>query len=435
MRQMKDSKIDWVGCIPEEWNLHPVKYAFSEIRTKNTDGVVSNALKFFNGTIIPKSNFDAETDEYVAETITNYTIVDPDTIMINGLNLNYDLKSLRVGLVKEKGIITSAYLALKPDKLKISPRYATYLFKGYESKMAFHNMGEGIRKTLGFKEFKKQPVLFPNMNEQIKIADFLDCQCAHIETIIERTKTSIEEYRKLRQTVITQAITKGIRGDRTMKQSNIAWIGEIPEEWDIAKIKIGVSKVGSGKTPLGGAEIYSKEGVLFLRSQNIYDTGLNLDDPTYISQEIDDEMKNTRVYPNDVLLNITGGSIGRCCIFPTTLKCANVNQHVSIIRVIETVFTPEYMKYYWNSSIGKLSIALYQTGGNREGMSAEAIKNSPIMVLPILEQKEITSYLDKKCAEIDTLITKKELFLTELENYKKSMVFEYEKNKKEVPSA
>ena len=435
MRQMKDSKIDWVGCIPEEWNLHPVKYAFSEIRTKNTDGVVSNALKFFNGTIIPKSNFDAETDEYVAETITNYTIVDPDTIMINGLNLNYDLKSLRVGLVKEKGIITSAYLALKPDKLKISPRYATYLFKGYESKMAFHNMGEGIRKTLGFKEFKKQPVLFPNMNEQIKIADFLDCQCAHIETIIERTKTSIEEYRKLRQTVITQAITKGIRGDRTMKQSNIAWIGEIPEEWDIAKIKIGVSKVGSGKTPLGGAEIYSKEGVLFLRSQNIYDTGLNLDDPTYISQEIDDEMKNTRVYPNDVLLNITGGSIGRCCIFPTTLKCANVNQHVSIIRVIETVFTPEYMKYYWNSSIGKLSIALYQTGGNREGMSAEAIKNSPIMVLPILEQKEITSYLDKKCAEIDTLITKKELFLTELENYKKSMVFEYATGKKEVPSA
>ena len=99
MKQMKDSGIDWVGCIPEEWNVHPVKYAFSEIKNKNTDGIVRNALKFFNGTIIPKSNFDAETDEYVAETITNYTIVDPETIMINGLNLNYDLKSLRVGLV------------------------------------------------------------------------------------------------------------------------------------------------------------------------------------------------------------------------------------------------------------------------------------------------------------------------------------------------
>ena len=300
--------------------------------------------------------------------------------------------------------------------------------------MAFHNMGEGIRKTLGFKEFKKQPVLFPNMNEQIKIVDYLDCQCAHIETTIERIKASIEEYKKLRQAVITQAVTKGVRGDRTMKDSGIEWIGEIPEEWDIAKIKIGVSKVGSGKTPLGGAETYSSEGVLFLRSQNIYDTGLNLDDPTYISQEIDEEMKNTRVYPNDVLLNITGGSIGRCCIFPTTLKCANVNQHVSIIRVIEAVFTPDYMKYYWNSYVGKLSIALYQTGGNREGMSAEAIKNSPIMVLPVSEQKEITSYLDQKCAEIDALISKKELFLLELEDYQKALIYEYATGKKELTS-
>ncbi len=169
-------------------------------------------------------------------------------------------------------------------------------------------------------------------------------------------------------------------------------------------------------------QTYASEGILFLRSQNVYDTGLNLDEPTFITEEIDEEMKNTRVQPNDVLLNITGGSIGRCCIFPPELKTANVNQHVSIIRVINTVFTPEYMHHYWNSTIGKMSIALYQTGGNREGMSADAIKNSPIMIMPIDEQQEIAAYLDKKCAEIDALITKKETFLTELEDYKKSLI-------------
>ena len=173
-REMKDSGIAWIGKIPKEWSVFPALYAFSEIRTKNTDGKISNALKFYNGTIIPKANFDADSDDYVADTITNYTIVNPNTIMINGLNLNYDLKSLRVGLVKEPGVITSAYLALWPDTNKILPQYATYLFKGYETKMAFHNMGAGIRKTLGFKEFKRQPVLLPDMIEQQRIAAFLD---------------------------------------------------------------------------------------------------------------------------------------------------------------------------------------------------------------------------------------------------------------------
>lgn len=180
------------------------------------------------------------------------------------------------------------------------------------------------------------------------------------------------------------------------------------------KIKIGVTKVGSGKTPHGGAESYAEEGILFLRSQNIYDTGLQIDEPTYISPEIDEQMKGTRVYAGDVLLNITGGSIGRCCIYPDRLEHANVNQHVSIIRVNEKIFLKEYIHYYWLSKIGKTSIDLYQTGGNREGMSADAIKSSPIMVMPLDEQKEIVEFLDRKCTEIDNLITKKEKYLAEI---------------------
>jgi type I restriction enzyme S subunit len=111
---MKDSGIEWIGEIPENWKVVPIKIAFSEVKTKNTDGAVTNALKFKFGEIVPKTNFDSETDDYVADTILNYTIVEPRMIMINGLNLNYDFKTLRTGLVKEKGIITSAYLALKP---------------------------------------------------------------------------------------------------------------------------------------------------------------------------------------------------------------------------------------------------------------------------------------------------------------------------------
>lgn len=201
-----------------------------------------------------------------------------------------------------------------------------------------------------------------------------------------------------------------------MKDSGIPWIGEIPADWSIVKIKAGVHKVGSGKTPSGGATSYADEGVLFLRSQNVYDTGLELSNPTYITPEVDEEMKGTRVFPNDVLLNITGGSIGRCCIFPETLETANVNQHVSIIRVNKNVFLPEFMHYYWISPLGSMAISLYQTGGNREGMSAEAIKNTPIILMPLVEQKLICKVLDAKCAEIDAVLDKTR---TSIEEYKK----------------
>lgn len=209
---------------------------------------------------------------------------------------------------------------------------------------------------------------------------------------------------------------------RKMKDSGVEWIGDIPEDWEISKIKYGVEKVGSGKTPRGGAETYPEQGILFLRSQNIYDTGINLESPTYISEETDENMKNTRVFPDDVLLNITGGSIGRCCIFPQELKRANVNQHVSIIRVNKDVFTPEYVHYFWICSLGKNAIDLYQTGGNREGMSADAIKNTFIPYIPIEKQRKITSYLDKACRSIDTGIEKTKETIDTYKSLKQSLI-------------
>ena len=211
---------------------------------------------------------------------------------------------------------------------------------------------------------------------------------------------------------------------RKMKDSGIEWIGEIPSDWDVFKIKYGVVKVGSGKTPRGGADIYADSGVLFLRSQNIYDVGVVTESPIFITEKIDEEMKNTRVLPNDVLLNITGGSIGRCCIFPEKLGKANVNQHVSIIRVNPEIFTAEYMHYFWICTLGKNAIGLYQTGGNREGMSVEAIKNTDIPMISIVEQKKITNYLDKKCTEIDTVINKTRISIEEYKKLKQAIITE-----------
>ena len=209
---------------------------------------------------------------------------------------------------------------------------------------------------------------------------------------------------------------------RKMKDSVIEWIGEIPEGWEIVKIKYGVTKVGSGKTPSGGAEVYTDCGVLFLRSQNIYDCSLVLDNPSYISYETDLTMKSTRILPNDILLNITGASIGRCCVVPETLGPANVNQHVCIIRTNPEFFLPKFMQYFWVSHLGRYAISLFQTGGNREGLSFDAIRNTPIPYISIPEQSKIITYLDSECSRIDVMLSKTRSSIEEYKKLKQAVI-------------
>lgn len=198
-REMKDSGVEWIGEIPEDWETHKIKFGFSEVNYKNTDGSIKNALKFRYGTIVCKENFDADTEEYVADTILNYNVIKPGDIMINGLNLNFDFVNIRSAIVE--------------------------------------NMGIGMRKTLAFKEFKNQPCIFLSPAEQQQIVHFLDRKCTAIDTAIEKTKKSIEKLEEYKKAVITKAVTKGTDPNAKMKDSGVEWIGEIPEGWKGIKTK------------------------------------------------------------------------------------------------------------------------------------------------------------------------------------------------------
>lgn len=429
--EMKDTGIEWIGIIPSSWTIFPANGVFSEVKEKNMDLKLTNAFSFKYGEIVDKKQV-GDVDNNLKETLSSYTIVRKNTIMINGLNLNYDFVSQRVAIVNESGVITSAYLAIQPDENKINPRFVLYLLKSYDYQQVFHGLGSGIRKTLKYQDFKKIMIVAPTLSEQQVIADYLDETCSRIDEIIAEAKASIDEYENLRQSIIYEILTKGPDDNVEMKDSGVEWIGKVPSHWMIGKVKYGTTKVGSGKTPKGGAEVYMTSGVMFLRSQNIYNDGLRLDNPYYISEEIDEEMKNTRVQKNDVLLNITGGSIGRCCIFDGSIPNANVNQHVCIIRVNSSVFLPEYMHLFWISPIGQISIKSYQTGGNREGMSAEAIKNTPIPIIPIGEQRRIVDLIKPKIDDFNSLITEKESLIKDLESYKKSLIYEVVTGKRRV---
>lgn len=430
-RKMKDSGIEWIGEIPEGWSKNKVIRLFDIIGSGTTPKNITSdfpVVNWIQSGDITGSFMPACKNVISATLLSQYSAlkVYPAPFIIIAM-YGASVGNASISLID--GCVNQACCVLSSPSCNL--HYAFYVIKSAQSYLVRKAVGGG-QPNISQETIKQLWLPLPPLSTQDIIVRNLDATCSKIDDLLTSVHASIEEYKKLKQAVITQAVTKGVRGEREMKDSKVEWIGKIPREWNITKIKSGVTKIGSGKTPSGGAETYTDSGVIFLRSQNVYDCTLNLESPTYISPEVDATMKSTRVLPDDVLLNITGGSIGRCSIVPKTLGLANVNQHVCIIRTNPLIFLPKYVQYFWVSALGHLAIDLYQTGGNREGMSADAIRNTPIPYAPLQEQKEIADYLDAKCAEIDGLIAKKEQLVKELESYKKSLIYEVVTGKREV---
>lgn len=176
---------------------------------------------------------------------------------------------------------------------------------------------------------------------------------------------------------------------------------EFSEEWEVKKLGEVAVKVNSGKTPLGGEKVYSTEGVLFIRSQNINNDRLELDGSVYISEEVNNGMKNSVVQPNDILLNITGASLGRSCVVPENFTIGNVNQHVCIIRLNKD-YSPRFIQPFFSSQKGQNIFFSLQTGSGREGLNFESIRNIKLSFPSILEQEKVASFLSKIDNRIQT---------------------------------
>lgn len=238
-----DSGINWLGKIPSHWKVKKLRAFFDEVTQLNSDKLISNQLQFKYGTIIPKPN--QTIDDTIWNTIAKYTCVEPDDIIINGLNLNYDFISQRIGKVNEVGIITSAYLSLRPRK-NINARFFEYLLKAMDAKKVFHGFGTGVRATLAYKELKHKLILDVPLSEQDEIANHLDKVTREIDKAIEVHQKIIDTLNERKQIIITQAVTRGINPNVPLKDSGINWLGLIPEHWNVWKLKF-LANLKSGK--------------------------------------------------------------------------------------------------------------------------------------------------------------------------------------------
>jgi type I restriction enzyme S subunit len=253
------------------------------------------------------------------------------------------------------------------------------------------------------------------------ILAYVDRELAHIDALVAEQRRLIELLKEKRQAVISHAVTKGLNTGVPMKPSNVAGLGDVPTDWSVVHLKYLCTKIGSGKTPSGGAETYVDSGVLFIRSQNVDDHGLRLDDVAFIDAATDQVMSGSRGASGDVLLNITGASLGRTCLVPDSLSSANVNQHVCILRLRDPTMR-HFVALAMKSSGIKAHIDVGQNGAAREGLNFHQIRNLRIAVPPAEEQHELVEAVEKELAQLDVLQRQIELALALLQERRAALI-------------
>ena len=427
MREMKDSGIEWVGAMPRAWKTNTIAQIFLQVKCKNTGLQEKNLLSLSYGKVKRKSIDTVE--GLLPESFDGYNIIEKDDIVLRLTDLQNDHTSLRVGLAEERGIITSAYLTIR-NRSNFCPKYLYYYLHSFDIAKGFYGMGAGVRQGLNWDGVKWLKILAPSVPEQERIAAFLDAECAEIDAVLEKTRASIEEYKKLKQAVITQAVTKGIRGDRPMKNSGIEWVGKIANEFAVYKFKYLL------KTPMqyGANEAgitFDKTLPQYIRITDITSDGrLKQDNRLCIEDTV---AKPYILQDGDLLFARSGGTVGKSFLYKQSYGNAAFAGYLIRAVVNRTIAVPEYVYYYTNSSIydtWKNSIFIQSTIQN---IGADRYSNMPIIVPNnIEEQRSIVEYLNERCVGIDALIRKKQQHLTEIENYKKSLIYEYVTGKKEA---
>lgn len=412
MPQKKYSGIEWIGEIPDDWEMVLLSSIFHQHKEKNNHLQETNLLSLSYGKIIMK---DIDTREgLLPASFDTYNVIDNGDIVFRLTDLQNDQRSLRTGLCTQKGIITSAYITLRKN-VYLESRYMHYLFHSYDICKVFYGMGDGVRQGMSFDDLKKLLVLFPSVPKQQQIADFLDKKCTEIDRLIAHEEAMIEELKAYKQSVITEAVTKGLDRSVPMKDSGVEWIGEIPIHWSHEKLKFHIKIRNENIIDASDLDYIALENIesfsgKFIPSESQYDI-------------FQSKMANA----GDVLFGKLRPYLAKVYLLP---KNAAVSAEFLVLSAITV--NKVYLKWYL-LSFGFIDIVNAATyGAKMPRANADFIKNSTLLLPSTDEQQQIAKYLDRKCGEIDRISSLKQEKIEELQDYKKSLIYEYVTGKKEV---
>lgn len=427
MRKMKNSGIEWIGEIPDNWKLERLQWHLSEIKEQNSPIKTRQILSLTNKAgVIPYEN-KGEQGNKSKENCDEYKLAYPQTIVANSMNILIG----SVGICNYYGCVSPVYYVFKPNNNE-NIEFLNYIFQLKEFQKELRKYAAGIleiRLRLSSSDILKRQVAFPSKGEQDNIVAFLDKKLSEVDKLIEVQQAQIEKLKEYKQSVITEAVTKGLDPFAPMKDSGIEWLGKIQTTFLVEPLKFLLCEpMMYGANEKGDK---TKEYYRYIRITDIEsDGGLKeSDDNQYLTHDVGCYYE---LRDGDVLFARSGGTVGKSFIFNESYgKCAFAGYLIKASCNVDALL-PEYLYYYTQSSIyerWKNSVFIQATIQN---IGANKFSMLPIVICSIDEQSKIVYAIKNKCAKIDKLIALKQEKIEKLNEYKKSLIYEYVTGKKEV---
>jgi len=418
--EYKDSGIPWLGQVPAHWDL------------KRADAVLEESRR----SVPPERFKDKEVIHYSIPNIQSYgdgqlepgediasakILVDRELLLVSKLNP----RKATVLIAKPRESLTlcsGEFIPLKASDCDL--KFAEYVYLSEASRQRLDSLVRSVTRShqrATPEDVVKMPWAWPPLEEQQAIAAWLDERTARIDTLIAKKQRLIELLQEKRQAVISKAVTRGLEPHVKLKDSGIPWLGEVPEHWEVKRLKHLSEFVTSGSR--GWAEHYADEGAVFIRIGNLHRSriDLRLDEIQHVDPPQTAEVERTKALPNDLLISITAflGTVG---IVPKDLGEAYVNQHTALVRPDHRLCFSRFVAYWLSSSIAQQQFRAASQGGTKEGMNLQEVRDLIIIQPEVDQQRLISEKLDAELSVLDTLVAKAEIAVERLHEYRTSLI-------------
>ena len=434
--KMKNSGVEWIGEIPEDWDVKPVKRYFSHIKRIVGDDVDKyERLSLTMQGVLKRSKDDAEGLQ--PEKFNGYQILKQNELVFKLIDLE-NVNTSRVGISPFNGLVSPAYIILTNNKKDNTFYYYWFLNMYYQE--IFNKLGDGgVRSALNASDVLSLPMVYLNNENQQRIASYLDKKCSKIEETIQNQQQVIEKLKTYKQSLITEAVTGKIKIQNgkvcgkyeNYKDSGVEYLGKIPSNWKAKRLRyIGKCQNGISK----GGEFFGS-GYPFVSYGDVYNNLVLPETVSGLIESTPEEQENYSVTAGDIFFTRTSETIeevGFTSVCLKTIEKATFAGFVIRVRPFTEELVPDYSKYYFSSDAHRRFFVKEMNLVTRASLSQDLLKRLPVLIPSKDEQKEIADYLDKKCTAINTAIEQKQNLIEKLTEYKKSLIYECVTGKKEI---
>ena len=434
MQDYKNSGIEWIGSIPSDWKLDKIKYMANLYGRIGWQGLTSEEYIdegpfLVTGIDFCKGRIDWNNCVHISE--KRWEQADKIQIKNEDLLITKDGTVGKVAIVsdlKGKASLNSGVLLIDL-KDKNSKKYLYWVLCSdvFWTWFNYKNSGNSTILHLYQKDFNEFIYTLPELKEQKLIANFLDKKCSEIDSVIEKIAKQINLLKDYKNSLITETVTKGLNKNLPMKDSNIGWIGEIPEEWDVSKIKYSLILMGSGSTPDSSNPLNYDGEINWIQSGDLYGKSyITETEKTITKYALYGNKSLKRYIAPFVVVAMYGASVGNIALSQID---SYTNQACCVMKG-DNSLNNKYLYYFLIAN--RHEMLMLAIGGTQPNISQQLIKNLNIIIPQFNDQQEIVDFLDKKCSEIDSVISKKESQLDLIREHRKSLIYEYVTGKKRV---